>query len=156
MGAVWWNFPHALYRRRGMWRSITIGVILAGLLAGCSLGANEGGSSTPASTGWRAYPKGTVDGRVVVLGGVEFPHAKKPLPATNTPFTFVAVPASGTMVVRHLKTNAHGRFRLRLPPGRYRVGATFNKSAPLAAAAKKVLLVAAGRVVQVRLTEFVL
>ena len=31
-----------------MWRSLAIGVLLAGVLAGCSLGANEGASSTAA------------------------------------------------------------------------------------------------------------
>lgn len=96
---------------------------------------------------------GTVHGRVVVRGGVQFPHAKKPRPATNTPLTFVAVPASGKMIVRHVKTDAHGRFRLRLPPGRYSVGGTFTKSEPLAQAAKKVILVRAGRAAHVQLTE---
>jgi hypothetical protein len=133
-----------------MWRSVAIGVVLAGLLAGCTWSSGQASSS---GSGWTAYPMGTVDGRVVVQGGVQFPHHKKPRPATNTPFTFVAVPASGRMVVRHLETDAHGRFRLHLPPGRYRVGGTFTKSEPLAQAAKEVLLVSAGRVVRVRLIE---
>jgi hypothetical protein len=135
-----------------MWRSVTIGVLLTALLAGCSWSSDQASSSR---SGWTAYPMGTVDGRVVVRGGVQFPHAKKPRPATNTPFTFVAVPASGTMVVRHVKTAAHGRFRLHLPPGRYRVGGTFTESAPLAQAANKALFVSAGRVVHARLTESV-
>ena len=133
-----------------MWRSITIGVLLTGLLAGCSWSSGQASSS---GSGWTAYPMGTVDGRVVVQGGVQFPHHKKPRPATNTPFTFVAVPASGRMVVRHLKTDSHGRFRLHLPPGRYRVGGTFTNSEPLAQAAKNVILVRAGRVAHVQLTE---
>jgi hypothetical protein len=139
-------------RPTDMWRSFLLLVGLVGLLAGCSWSSDQASSSR---SGWMAYPMGTVDGRVVVRGGVQFPHAKKPRPATNTPFTFVAVPASGRMIVRHVKTDAHGRFRLRLPPGRYSVGGTFTESEPLAEAAKEVLVVAVGRVVRVRLTEAV-
>ena len=133
-----------------MWRSVAIWVLLAGMLAGCSWSSDPASSSR---SGWTAYPMGTVQGRVVVRGGVQFPHAKKPRPATNTPLTFVAVPASGKMIVRHVETDAHGRFRLRLPPGRYSVGGTFTKSEPLAQAAKKVILVRAGRAAHVQLTE---
>jgi hypothetical protein len=96
-----------------------------------------------------------VDGRVVVRGGVQFPHHKKPRPATNTPFTFVAVPATGKMLIRHLKTDNHGRFRLQLPPGRYRLGGTFTESEPLRRAAKEALVVPVGLVVRVMLTESV-
>lgn len=92
-------------------------------------------------------------GRVVVKGGVQFPHRKKPPPATNTPFTFVAIPASGPMIVLHLKTDREGRFRRDLPPGRYRFGCTFIASEPLARAARQSMVVQAGRVVRVRLIE---
>jgi hypothetical protein len=125
---------------------------VTGVLAGCSWG---GGDASSPRSGWTAYPMGTVVGRVVVSGGVMFPHHKKPLPATNTSFTFVAIPATGNMLVRHLKTDGKGRFRIDLPPGRYRVGSTFTASEPLAEAARKVMLVQAGRVVHLRLTEAV-
>jgi hypothetical protein len=51
-----------------------------------------------------AFPPltGAVIGRVVVSGGVQFPHHKKPLPATNTSFAFVAIPATGKMLVPQL------------------------------------------------------
>ena len=109
-------------------------------------------------TGWTAYPlpkTGTVAGRVVVKGGVQFPGGKKPPPATNTRFTFVAIPASGPMVVRHLKTDGEGGFRLDLPPGRYRFGCTFVASEPLAQAARQSMVVRAGQVVHARLIESV-
>jgi hypothetical protein len=135
-----------------MWRSFLLGAVLAGVLAGCSW---SGGEASSSQSGWTAYPMGTVAGRVVVLGGVQFPHHKKPLPATNTPFTFVAVLGTGQMTVRHLKTDGEGRFRLDLPPGRYRVGGTFTASEPLAQAARRVVLLRAGQAVHLRLTESV-
>jgi hypothetical protein len=134
-----------------MWRSVAIGVLLVGVLAGCSWSGVD--ASSPQSG--TAYPMSTVAGQVVVSGGVQFPHHKKPLPATNTPFWFVAIPATGRMLVQHVKTDGDGRFQLALPPGRYRVGGTFTASEPLAQAARKVMVVRAGRVVHVRLTESV-
>jgi hypothetical protein len=131
-----------------MWRSVLLGVVLAGVLAGCSWGGGGLGSASS-----RVADTGTVAGRVVVSGGVQFPDHKKPAPATNTPFTFVAIPASGPMIVRHLKTDREGRFRLDLPPGRYRFGCTFVASEPLAQAARQSMVVLAGRVVRVRLIE---
>lgn len=132
-------------------RNVATAAVLAGLLTGCSWG----GDASQSRSGWTAYPTGTVAGRVVLSGGVQFPGTTKTLPATNTPFTFVAVPATGRMIARRITTDAHGRFDLRLPPGRYRVGATFTDSEPVAEAARKVVLVRAGRVVHVRLTESV-
>jgi hypothetical protein len=138
-----------------MWRSVLLGVVLAALVAGCSWSGEAASSS---HTGWTAYPlpkTGTVGGRVFVKGGVQFPRRKKPPPATNTRFTFVAIPASGPMIVRHLKTDREGRFRLDVPPGRYRFGCTFVASEPLAQAARQSMVVQAGRVVRVRLIESV-
>jgi hypothetical protein len=133
-----------------MWRSVLLGVVLVVgvVLAGVLVG---GGSGRP--IGDTGVQSGTVSGRVVVKGGVQFPHRKKPPPATNTRFTFVAIPATGPTIVRHLKTDREGRFRLRLASGRYRFGCTFVASEPLAQAARQSMVVPAGRVVRVRLIE---
>lgn len=137
-----------------MWRSVAIGVVLAGGLAGCSWATGGAGSQGGSGTGWTAYPiSGTVAGQVVASGGIQFPLHKKPRPATNTPLTFVAIPATGRMVVKHLKTDGKGRFLVGLAPGRYRVGATFTSSEPLAQAARKLIIVRAGRMEHVRLIE---
>jgi hypothetical protein len=133
-----------------MWRSVVIAVALAGTLAGCSW---EDGAGSTSRSGWTAYPTGTIAGRIVVSGGVQFPGVKGPFPAMNTPFTFVAAPATGAVVVRRLRTDRAGRFRVALPPGRYKVGATFIASEPLRQAAGKLLVVGAGHTVHVRLTE---
>jgi len=135
-----------------MRRCVLLGVVLAGVLAGCSLdGGSRAGSIQVSLGGPLRVLAGTVAGRVVVKGGVQFPRRKKPPPATNTRFTFVAIPASGPMIVRHLKTDGEGRFRLRLAPGRYRIGCTFVASEPLAEAARQSMVVRAGG--RVRLIE---
>jgi hypothetical protein len=132
-----------------MMRSVLLLVGLYGVLAGCSW---TNGSAGPAASSQAAEP-GTIAGRVMLLGsGVQFPGVKGPFPATNTPFTFVAV-LGRQMFVRKVKTDAKARFRLAIPPGRYRVGATFTASAPLRPAAKKVILVRPGQVTRVGLTE---
>jgi hypothetical protein len=136
-----------------MLRSVLLGVVLAGILAGCSWDGDTVSSHHTGSTTYPLPKTGTVAGRVVVKGGVQFPHRKKPPPATDTRFTFVAIPASGPMIVRHLKTDREGRFRLDLPPGRYRFGRTFVASEPLAQAARQSNVVRVGRVVRVRLIE---
>jgi hypothetical protein len=138
-----------------MWRSVAIGVVLAGGLAGCSWTTAATGSQAGSGTGPAVPLSGAVVGQVVVSGGVQFPHHKKTRPAANTPLAFVAIPVTGRMVVKRVKTDSKGRFLVGLAPGRYRVGGTFTASEPLAQAARKVILVRADRVVHVRLTEAV-
>lgn len=145
-----------MYRRSGMMRSVLLLFGLCGVLAGCSW---DGDTASSPHTGWAAYASsktGTVAGRVVVRGGVQFPHREKPPPATNTRFTFVAIPATGPGIVRRLKTDGKGRFRLDLPAGRYRFGCTFVASEPPAQAARQSMVVRAGQVVHVRLIESVM
>lgn len=92
---------------------------------------------------------GTISGRAVVEGGVQFPEGEKPPPATNTRFTFVAIPATGQTVVRHLKADLEGRFQLDLPPGTYRIGETVLPGVPTAR--QGFVVVRSGQVAQVRL-----
>ena len=44
----WWNFPRRCTVCSGMWRCLAVTVVLAGMLAGCSLGSNEGAGRAPA------------------------------------------------------------------------------------------------------------
>jgi hypothetical protein len=137
-----------------MWRSVATGLALAGLLAGCSWNGGGAGAATGSEHGLRPE-LGTVVGRVVLSGGPARPDPKEPRPATNTALWFVAKPSTGAPLVRNVRTDGEGRFSVILPPGRYRFGATFTATAPLARAPRKVMLVRAGRDVHVRLTESV-
>jgi hypothetical protein len=56
-----WNLPEACTVLEGMWRSVSMGLVLAGMLAGCSFLSSSGHDG---STGLTAYPKMTLVVRV--------------------------------------------------------------------------------------------
>jgi hypothetical protein len=114
-----------------MWRSVLTVVIVAGVLAGCSLGG--GGQQS-----------GSLSGVVAMEGGkTDF----SPLPGVN-------VRVIGGDVSRHLTSDRYGRFHTRLPAGRYVVTAVFawggTGSDP-----RESVVVSAGRPARVKLIELV-
>ena len=92
-----------------MWRNILVGVVLAGLVAGCSLG-----------DGSRGLNKGTVSGLVVVEGGKDPMFGGSDInPVKHASVLVTGSDTSGAEVERHLTCDSHGRFTVTLRPGRY-------------------------------------
>src|SRR4051794_9785661 len=122
-----------------MLRSVLLGVVLAGVLAGCSLGV---GSGRP--TGDTGVQSGSLVGVVAVEGGkTEF----SPLPGVN-------VRVVGGGVSRHLTSDRYGRFHTRLPSGRYVVTAVFAGGGT-GSDPRKSVVVSAGKPSRVKLIGFV-
>ena len=113
-----------------MWRSVLLGVVLAGVLAGCSLGGG-------------GHQSGSLVGVVAVEGGkTEF----SPLPGVN-------VRVVGGGVSRRLRSDRYGRFHIRLPAGRYVVTAVFAGGGT-GSDPRKSVVVSAGKPSRVKLIEF--
>ena len=82
---------------------------MAGLVAGCSLGGGSGSGN-----------QGTVSGLVVVEGGKDPMFGGSDINPVKAALVLVTgTDTSGAKVVRHLTCDGHGRFRVRLSPGRY-------------------------------------
>ena len=82
---------------------------MAGVVAGCSLDGGSGGVS-----------QGTVSGLVVVEGGKDPMFGGSDInPVKAARVLVTGTDTSGVKVVRHLTCDGHGRFQVRLSPGRY-------------------------------------
>ena len=93
-----------------MWRSVALGVVLAGLLAGCSVGSGD------------TTRYGEVKGIVGMTGGkVDF---------APRPFARLVARAvdhgNVKQVVARTMADRFGRFRMRLPVGTYEVSVVFD------------------------------
>jgi hypothetical protein len=103
-----------------MWRSVLLGVVFAGVLAGCSLGGGSGGAATTVKVGVPEPLTGTVSGLVVVEGGKDPMFGGSDIrPVKNASVLVTGTDASGAKVERHLTCDGHGRFAVALNPGRY-------------------------------------
>ncbi len=131
-----------------MWRSVLLGVVLAGGLAGCSLGGGSGDSGAAGKT------PGTISGLVVVEGG------PPPLPGQspsgvrrvkNAPIRITGETAAGARMVANLTSDGRGRFRIDLPTGRYTIIARIFRSAPTQPQVDSVV-VNGGQTTRVRIT----
>jgi hypothetical protein len=92
-----------------MWRSVLLGVVVAVLVAGCSLGGGSPGAS-----------QGTISGLVVVEGGMDPMFGGSDIHPVKAALVLVTgTDTSGAKVVGHLTCDGYGRFRVRLSPGRY-------------------------------------
>jgi hypothetical protein len=101
-----------------MWRSVLLGVVLAGVLAGCSLGGGSGKAQS--SDGGAGSGRGTVSGLVVTEGGhLPAPGESDVRPARNASVLVTGTDTSGAKVERHLTCDSHGRFTVTLRSGRY-------------------------------------
>ena len=89
-----------------MWRSVAIGVVLGGVLAGCSWGGGSGAASEPGS-------QVRTTGVIVTVGG---PAPGAPKPIADARIRFVGARESTTVQADH-----SGRFAFDAAPGRYKV-----------------------------------
>ena len=104
----------AFGRLRGMWRSVLLAVVLAGVLSGCSFDPTV--SKEP-------FPRAThVRGMIVTVGG---PAPGAPKPISGARIRFLGSGESAVVVA-----SKDGRFAFDMPPGRYRVEITGH--APMA------------------------
>jgi hypothetical protein len=103
-----------------MRRSVLLGVVLAGVLAGCSLGGGSGAGtvSTP-HVGVPVPPTGRVTGLVVTEGGPAIIGGSDIHPVKNALVQVTGTDTSGVKVEKHLTCDSHGRFSVSLNPGRY-------------------------------------
>ena len=93
-------------------RHALLAAAVLGLVPGCL------GATSPAPKPTRSV----VPGKVVTESGV--PGASgvpAVLPSRHAPIVVASRTAAGTRLVRRLRTDARGRFRLTLPPGGYTV-----------------------------------
>jgi hypothetical protein len=103
-----------------MWRTVLLGVVVAGLVAGCSLGGGSGGAASAVKVGVPEPLTGTVSGLVVVEGGKDPMFGGSDINPVKRAFVLVTGrTTAGAKVDRHLTCDMHGRFRVRLNPGHY-------------------------------------
>ena len=103
-----------------MWRSVLLGVVVAGLVAGCGLGGGSGRAASAVKVGVPEPLTGTVSGLVVVEGGKDPMFGGSDInPMKYARVVVTGWDTSGAKVERHLTCDRHGRFRVRLSPGRY-------------------------------------
>jgi hypothetical protein len=115
-----------------------------------------GGSSAAPSNAAPTLKSGTVSGWVVIDGGAAIADNGgvvdlRAVRAARLLITGRTV--AGTRLVRRSTTGKDGRFRLRLPPGRYAVTAEIFPSAPIEP--HRLVTVTAGHAVTVRITGHV-
>jgi hypothetical protein len=124
---------------------------LAALLALAAPGCFAGSSSGPPP------PPGTVSGLVVVGAGPPAVSDNGGIadlrPVRAAPVVVAGRTAAGARIVRRSATDRLGRFRVRLPAGRYSVTATILPGAP--AQPHRSVVVRPGRVDRIRLTAHV-
>ncbi len=98
-----------------MWRSVAIGVVLAGLLAGCSLG---GGGQAAGN-----HATGRLVGTFVTDGGVSAPTGSHSdiTPVQNAPILILGTSDSGKHIEQGATTDHDGKFAVNLPPGQYTI-----------------------------------
>ena len=104
-----------VYRPTDMWRSVLLGVVLAGVLAGCSLGGESGAGSAVTAQARATGGDVTAHGMIVRVGG---PNAG----ATAIPGAELRFVGSQRSVT--VRAEARGRFALDVAPGSYRVKVT--------------------------------
>jgi hypothetical protein len=107
----WWNPSEACSVLRDMWRSVLLGVVLAGLLAGCSLGGgSEAGSGAPTTGVVQGRVVTTVCGVIRMPGGCMYPYRG----------SLVFCSKMGQIgVCPSARVDASGHYRIRLPRGRH-------------------------------------
>ena len=118
-----------------MWSRV-LAVLTLLLVAGC-------GSSAPAAT-----PQGTVAGRVLSAPSCPVEQVGNPCPPRPVPDATVVVRRAGR-VIASAHTDADGRFRITVAPGRCTVRAT--NAGGYQSTASRVIVVRANEVVFVRL-----
>jgi hypothetical protein len=94
----------------------------SGCLGGSAGGCNDQGGSCGEPT--VATPTGELRGLVVVQGGPVMPNTARPL--KNARIVLTARSPTGETIIRHLSTDEHGNFGLRLQPGWYTLTAQFT------------------------------
>jgi hypothetical protein len=105
-------------RLSGMWRSVLLGVALAGLLAGCSL--NGGSDNLPGPSSGDGIPQyGVIEGRVVttVCGGLLLSGGCGPTPYRGSLVFCTKMGQIG--VCPSARVDASGHYRIVLRRGRH-------------------------------------
>jgi hypothetical protein len=101
-----------------MWRSVLLGVVLAGMLAGCRLESQDSAGTKPASgDGIPQY--GVIEGRVVTTGcgGLYLSGGCGPTPYRGSLVFCRTMNQIGPCP--SARVDADGRYRIALPGGRY-------------------------------------
>lgn len=99
----------------------------------------------------------TVLGRVVIEGGKDPSPGRSDIhPIPSARLVVIGVTATGDRLVKHLRADVHGRFALRLPPGRYTVTAPIFEPArrPLSDEPRARVTVTGGRPVRIQLKGY--
>ncbi len=121
-----------------------IALVLVSMAALFSSGCLGSSTSTPAAS------SGTVSGLVVIEGGSQVASnggVAELRTVKAAPLVITGRTTAGRRLVRHSRTDARGRFRLRLPAGRYTVAARIFPVAPVQP--HRIVVVVAGRSVAV-------
>jgi hypothetical protein len=101
-----------------MWRSVLLGVVLAGMLAGCRLESQDSAGTKPASgDGIPQY--GVIEGRVVTTGcgGLYLSGGCGPTPYRGSLVFCTKMGQKGVCPSAHV--DARGHYRIALRPGRH-------------------------------------
>lgn len=108
-----------------MLRSVLVAIVLAWLLVGCSLGGgsrDQAGQLGTLREGGSGKTFGTVSGLVVIEGGPAVVSGQSDVrPVKNAIIDVSGRSAAGGIIVCLLTANGRGRFRVVLPPGRYKL-----------------------------------
>jgi predicted phage tail protein len=118
--------------------------VLVSIAALFSSGCLGSSTSTPAAR------SGTVSGLVVIEGGSQVASnggVAELRTVKAAPLVITSRTTAGRRLVRHSRTDARGRFRLRLPAGRYTVTARVFPVAPVQP--HRIVVVIAGKAVAV-------
>lgn len=122
--------------------------VLVSMAALFSSGCLGGSSATPTTTS--VVLTGTVSGLVVIDGGATVADnggVADLRTVRAAPLLITGRTTAGRRLVRHSRTAARGRFRLRLPAGRYTIAARIFPVAPVQP--HRIVVVRAGRSVAV-------
>jgi hypothetical protein len=133
-------------RRFSLLGAVVLALLASGCLVRSAGGCNDQGGSCGEPTA--STPTGELRGLVVVEGGPVMAATARPL--KNARIALTVRSPTGETLTRHLTTDEHGNFGLRLQPGWYTLTAQFTL--PLLPP-QRVVKVTSGQVVRVQFTE---